>query len=847
MPNRTLLIGLPGAGWEWLATHLEHGRTPFLAGMRDNGVRSECQGFPPYIPSLGWASVVTGARPWKHQVFSPYIPSQVPTLWDHVADAGLRSLSVGWPAALTASAGVSVPEEFFQDRSLPAAATIPATLAEELEDLLLDETKLDPAMMRWICPDLTPEAAVHDPKAGRLARSMAIHYSIHNTAASLLETEEWDFASVRFPFLDHFLPDFGSHQSAPETVPSMELERYQGISGRIAGWLDLLLSKLASIAGKDTTILLVSTGRSGITLVPGIVLGAGPGIRQGYSAPPVPMLDLVPTILHTLGLPTPSELRGGVASGWFDSPAPLSVRPSPEPPPADHAYPDLPPHLAWQLAVDLLECGAAASALPHFQKASRAMPESPVIAYWLARCCYRLGMSQEAAEASGVLHDAAPESESARFFLGILALEHGAPREALVHLEQVSLPLADTYRAGALLETGESFKALDLIEKQLATHPDPLAWFGLARCRQAFGLHGPAILAVREALRLDPHLTAGWDLLAESLRKSGGLEAEVQAAREIHQSLSAAFNGTPTIPGIPSHHVPAFSATAPVSSPPLYRATLESEFLRADALQGLRQTPDTASWRRRVWVASRPERIVGSAIWRQGSGLQPATVHLNFAPRLLASDDTAGLLEPLFAELDASGTQACEVLVNRRQPWEPWLKDHGFHWHGCEELWGNLDTGLGRNRLLRSKFDKSRRRDGWTVRSPLEEDWRSIQEWCVGNVYLTDDQLDAIRDRISHEASGVVVSEAGLEGVLLATRQGMLHVIEFLGGHPERKARWPLATWMLFEHLGNLKGDRPHGDTVAMTTSTARGPFARHLAARFGGSVVDAIHRFSRS
>ena len=58
----------------------------------------------------------------------------------------------------------------------------------------------------------------------------------------------------------------------------------------------------------------------------GVFMARGPGIRQGRSLPALSIIDVAPTLVHSLGLPVPSDLEGHVAAQIFE-PASFQARP----------------------------------------------------------------------------------------------------------------------------------------------------------------------------------------------------------------------------------------------------------------------------------------------------------------------------------------------------------------------------------------------------------------------------------------------------------------------------------------------------------------------------------------
>lgn len=67
------------------------------------------------------------------------------------------------------------------------------------------------------------------------------------------------------------------------------------------------------------------TGLSGHHRPDGIVILAGPGVRPGIQLENASILDLTPTILHTMGTPVPQDLDGRVLSEAFEPSSPAAA------------------------------------------------------------------------------------------------------------------------------------------------------------------------------------------------------------------------------------------------------------------------------------------------------------------------------------------------------------------------------------------------------------------------------------------------------------------------------------------------------------------------------------------
>lgn len=834
---QTLLIGLAGADWNVIDPLVQSGSMPFISSLLKTGVHTSCQALAPFDSFISKTTAITGTRPWQHGGIEDAALPKVTTLWDHVSTAGLNQLRIGWPESEIELSRRIIPESFFKNKSRSNP------VFQNLEDLQVDSAKLDPAIIRWLCPALSGNTAARDPKAGRLAAALAELYSVHNTAASLLETETWDFASVNLSFLEAFTKDFVQHALAPQSVPRFELERYKGLHQRAYQLLDLLLSQLVMLVGVQHRVILFSPHAAGKLSSPGLILAAGSGLRRSHYSEPIGILDLLPTLLHLAELPVPDDLPGRIAADWFEVPPVIKPRsPIPVEPKLITDFATMTDPIAMcHLGIDLYECGAPGHALPALTHAHKMFPESAVTAFWLARCQASLGLFREAEQTSEIIHDSATDTEIAQYFFGVLALENHAPELALSLIRSApSIPQSRFFEAAALLELSHSIEALNLIEQQLEKESSALIWYIYARCQMKFNFFELAAKSTRKAIELDPYFFPAWELLAGALAQYAPESEELEWVR--CKGISTSINITKNSRNILNFNAVKIAAGEVKFT---YREPGAEECARADAILGLRKPPDQAHWNRRVWLVDNPSRFIGSAIWRRGTSHSPATIHLKFQPRFLDHIVADRLLHALLLELENEGIDSAEFLLTTRDPWEQILKPHGYKWTGCDELWADIDPELARIRMRNSRLKGSPRLAGWESREIRDDDWPSIHRWCVDRGFHPVDRFTNLRKQLDIDCSGVVESANGLEGVLLATRSGMLQVIEFLAGNPDRPEQWPLVCWKLFERFCNPQGG-PVSDTVAITTSPERGPFAQALAKRFGAKLFESIHRFVR-
>jgi len=107
-----LLVGWDAADWAILQPLMETGEMPALRGIVEAGVSGQLLSTRPLLPVAQWTTLATGKRPWQHRVchlIERFTEANEPVpvtaaqrralaLWEVLAQAGKRSLVVGWPA-----------------------------------------------------------------------------------------------------------------------------------------------------------------------------------------------------------------------------------------------------------------------------------------------------------------------------------------------------------------------------------------------------------------------------------------------------------------------------------------------------------------------------------------------------------------------------------------------------------------------------------------------------------------------------------------------------------------------------------------------------------------------------
>ena len=565
--RRVLILGVDGLDWNLLHPLLDAGRLPHLARLVDFGVIATLDTSQPLLAPLLWTTVATGQLASRHGIFHARFPDPAdptgqrdqpagatgrlaPTLWELATRAGLRAHVIGWPATSPAepTAGAFVSDDFPfapEDASdgriaspapdqLAAGSTCAPDLAEALAELRVRPGEIAASDLRALVPDLDLASAGNDLRISQLATSLAAAASRHAAATWVLESEpDWQLALFYYPFLAELGRVFmGYHPPRRRHVSPADFATYRLVMTGAHALFDAMLKRLLDLAGKDTTLLLVSTrgfltGSSRPAPGPGeqadavdchrpagLAVLSGPGVRRDERLDHAALPDILPTALTLLGLPVPADLPGRV---WREA---LADHGDATPGKADEtkdeenqsridfsalsgrllaAHPpagaDLPPGLAvaWEtrynLARHLLAAGHAAEALPVFEEILRVQPTRAGPELHRIQCLLALGCTEEcsarlealAARPHGGLRSFGGKRPAYvpqfDFLRGVLALSANLPLVALEHFNRArrartQLPGLHVELGRVLLRLGRPQQAAGAFRRALAVGPD---------------------------------------------------------------------------------------------------------------------------------------------------------------------------------------------------------------------------------------------------------------------------------------------------------------------------------------------------------------------------------------
>ena len=371
---RLLVVGLDGADWNLIEPMIAAGELPHLAALRTRGVSARLRSIQPIISPVIWTTIATGYGPDDHGVIDFTVPDpetgtpivitsrhrMAKAFWNILSEAGKSVDVVGWwatwPAEEVRGRLVSdrvLSHAFYADQDVTEGLTYPYDLYASLAPSLRspeDVTFEDASRFMQIDRAAWDAADVHDfnDPIGHFRHIYATLENAGSAARAMLEQPN-DLVAAYFEATDtagHMYMRY-----APPAYPYVTEEERASYGGAVAAFYraaDEQLGKLLAGLSPETYVVVVSdhgflTG-SGRPLearanldyrtaalwhrIDGVFLLAGPGIRTGAVIEDASVFDVLPTMLHLLGLPVAEDFRGRVLLDAFEKPPQVATVPT---------------------------------------------------------------------------------------------------------------------------------------------------------------------------------------------------------------------------------------------------------------------------------------------------------------------------------------------------------------------------------------------------------------------------------------------------------------------------------------------------------------------------------------
>ena len=361
LKRRVLLIGWDAADWKVITPLIDAGKMPNLAELIEQGVCGNIATLQPVLSPILWTSVATGKRAYKHGIhgFSEPDPltggirpvtnlsRKTKAVWNILNQNGLSTIVVGWWPSNPVeelSKGIMVSNDYQRAVSkdpkkwpLKPDSIHPPRLKKTLAELRFHPTELTEAELLPFVPGLKGmdrqglDKAEKDPRMQTLLKIIADCTSVHAAATALIPSEPWDFMAVYYDAIDHFGHAFMRyHPPKQDYIDEWDFRVFNYCLEGGYRYHDMMLGALVQLAGKETTVILMSDHGfhpdhlrpSGIPREPagpavehrqfGIFVAKGPGIKRDDRIYGANLLDTCPTLLHLFDLPVGEDMDGKV-------------------------------------------------------------------------------------------------------------------------------------------------------------------------------------------------------------------------------------------------------------------------------------------------------------------------------------------------------------------------------------------------------------------------------------------------------------------------------------------------------------------------------------------------------
>ncbi len=362
LSKKVLLIGWDAADWKIINPLLDAGKMPALEYLINGGVMGNLATLNPPLSPMLWTSIATGMRADKHGILGFTEPNpkgkakgirpvssrsrKVKALWNILSQENFKSNVIGWwpshPAEPINGVCVSnfyhhVHDELGKPWAMPPGTVYPEHLKETLADLRIHPGELTEAHILPFVPDAAKIDQDKDKRLASLGKIIAECSTVHAAATWIMENEPWDFMAVYYDAIDHFCHGFMNyHPPKMDNIHKDMFEMYKGVVESGYRYHDMMLGRLLSLAGEDTTVILISDhGFHSDHLRPksiphepagpavqhrplGIFVMKGENIKKDERIYGATLLDIAPTILTLFGLPVGKDVDGHVLAQCFE-------------------------------------------------------------------------------------------------------------------------------------------------------------------------------------------------------------------------------------------------------------------------------------------------------------------------------------------------------------------------------------------------------------------------------------------------------------------------------------------------------------------------------------------------
>ena len=359
--QRVLIIGWDAADWMMIDPLIANGKMPNLEKLISNGVRANLGTLEPKLSPLLWTSITTGKTANKHGILNFVEPKpdgsglrisrsttrKTKALWNIFSQAGYKTNVAGWYASHPAEPvnGIIVSnalaDAVAENKKSSEEGTVhPASMHEQMNELIQTPAEFLNELLYFLLSK-HKEIGSSDERVIQLKKLMSYAVSLERSIIFAMQNSLWDLSMVFFETIDTMGHHFMQYRAPRMNHVSNKEERWFGeVMDRVYEWHDQSLGRILEAAGKDTTVILLSDHGFHIgdmrpnlkDLSPekrmekeaswhrpfGVLVASGAGIKKEAVVAPCTILDVAPTALCLMGLPTGADFDGRVLNEILD-------------------------------------------------------------------------------------------------------------------------------------------------------------------------------------------------------------------------------------------------------------------------------------------------------------------------------------------------------------------------------------------------------------------------------------------------------------------------------------------------------------------------------------------------
>ena len=355
-----ILLGWDAADWKVINPMVEKGLLPNIEKMINEGIIGNLATLdPPYSPML-WTSIATGKRPYKHGVHGfnePWDKGQgvrpvmsttrkCKAIWNILNQKKYQSHVLGWWPSHPAEPinGITISDFFsrpighqYEPWPVAEGSVHPKSMEDRFGWLRVHPEEISENIIELFAPNWQKANAQQQSRLSAIQRETAMAATLHNCFTNILREQDWDFAALYLPTIDHYCHGFMKfHPPKRPHIVEADFDMFNSVVEAGYRYHDMMLGRILELAGDDAYVMLISDhGFQPDHLRPrdipkepagpayehspqGIFMLKGPGIKKDELLFGASLLDITPTILNIFGLPVGEDMDGKILTQIFE-------------------------------------------------------------------------------------------------------------------------------------------------------------------------------------------------------------------------------------------------------------------------------------------------------------------------------------------------------------------------------------------------------------------------------------------------------------------------------------------------------------------------------------------------